>query len=62
MRSIRGEGRKLIWASDGRHELYDLEADPTEQVNLAAERPEQLAELRRLLLGFHAGRMDMIDP
>ncbi|MCH7780538.1 MAG: hypothetical protein IH848_06805, partial [Acidobacteria bacterium] len=45
----------------GRHELYDLEVDPTEQVNLAAERPVRLTELRRLLLGFHAGRMDMID-
>lgn len=61
LRSIRGEGFKLIWTSDGRHELYDLEVDPAEQVNLAAERPVQLAELRRLLLGFHAGRMDMID-
>jgi len=29
-------GRKLIWASDGRHRLYDLAVDPGELTDLAA--------------------------
>jgi arylsulfatase A-like enzyme len=29
-------GRKLIWASDGRHRLYDLSSDPGEDSDLAA--------------------------
>ncbi len=36
---------KLIWASDGRHELYDLAQDPEELVDLAATDPERLAAL-----------------
>jgi arylsulfatase A-like enzyme len=35
-------------------ELYDVEADPTEQRNLAAERPEVLAELREEVERFVA--------
>ena len=31
---VRDDGRKLIWASDGRHEEYDLRADPFEQRSL----------------------------
>jgi arylsulfatase A-like enzyme len=61
LKAIRGDRYKLIWATDGRHELYDLQNDPFEQVNLAGEDPELLAELRRRLLSFHAGRLDMID-
>lgn len=34
--------------------LFDLNADPTEQVNLATERPEKLAELTALLDAHHA--------
>jgi arylsulfatase A-like enzyme len=33
----------------GRTELYDLEADPQERVNLAASRPEKVAELQGLI-------------
>jgi len=33
--------------------LYDLRTDPTEQVDLAASRPEKLAELRALLDGWN---------
>ena len=36
---------KLIWASDGSHELYDLEADPNEERDLAASDPERLETL-----------------
>jgi arylsulfatase A-like enzyme/predicted neuraminidase len=38
-----------------RRELYDLEADPGERRDLAAERPELAEELRRLALDWYAG-------
>lgn len=31
---VHDDGHKLIWASDGAHEAYDLTADPTEARNL----------------------------
>jgi arylsulfatase A-like enzyme len=34
---------KLIWSSDGRHELYDLRADPLETRNLAEDAPGLVA-------------------
>ncbi|HVS08466.1 MAG TPA: sulfatase [Planctomycetota bacterium] len=40
---------KLIRSSDGDHELYDLAADPGEQANLFAERPELAERLLRAL-------------
>jgi arylsulfatase A-like enzyme len=43
---------KLIWASDGRHELYDLSVDPTELRNLASERAQRLDELQKELGSF----------
>ena len=45
-RTLREGHLKLIWRDDGRHELYDLAADPGEQRNLADVDP---ATLRRLL-------------
>ena len=33
----------------GRKWLFDLRADPTEQVDLSSERPDKLAELERAL-------------
>jgi arylsulfatase A-like enzyme len=33
LRSINVGGTKLIWASEGQQEAYDLSADPTESVN-----------------------------
>ena len=40
---------KLVWSSDGSRWLYDLESDPGEQRNLAAERPDIVAELERVV-------------
>jgi arylsulfatase A-like enzyme len=40
LKSLRRGGLKLVWASDGRHELYDLSTDPWETRNLIAERAE----------------------
>jgi arylsulfatase A-like enzyme len=39
----------------GRTELYDLGADPREQVNLATREPARVGELRRLILQRFAG-------
>jgi arylsulfatase A-like enzyme len=40
------DGRhKLIWGSDGRHELYDLFADPQESRSLFAEQTELAGRL-----------------
>jgi len=44
---------KRIHSSDGSHELYDIDADPREQRNLSAERPE----LARALDAALAGRL-----
>ncbi len=38
LRSVEIDGMRLIWSSDGRHELFDLRSDPHELRNLAANR------------------------
>jgi arylsulfatase A-like enzyme len=44
---IRRDNYKLIeFFSDGRFELYDLEADPGEQVNLASAMPDLVQSMR----------------
>jgi arylsulfatase A-like enzyme len=45
--SVQRGALKLVWGSDGSRWLYDLESDPGEQRNLAAERPDVVAELER---------------
>lgn len=54
LRAMHVNRMKYIWASDGRDELYDLDADPDELVNLAALRTDDLAALRELLLATMA--------
>jgi arylsulfatase A-like enzyme len=49
LKTVRTQDHKLIWASDGRHELYDVRRDPGETVNLYSERPELAERLLRLL-------------
>jgi arylsulfatase A-like enzyme len=44
-KAIYGQGFKLIWSSDGKHELYHLGDDPAEQANLY----EQRADVREYL-------------
>jgi arylsulfatase A-like enzyme len=43
--ALQAGGAKLVWASDGRHELYDLGSDPGEGVDLAAADPHETAAL-----------------
>lgn len=43
---------KLIWSSDQRHELYDVQADPREARNLLPGAPEVADELLRELDDF----------
>ena len=45
--SVQRGALKLVWSSDGSRWLYDLESDPGERRNLAAERPDLVAELER---------------
>ncbi len=47
IRSLLAGGMKLIWGSDGRHELYDLARDPLERRNLADD-PAHRGERVRL--------------
>jgi arylsulfatase A-like enzyme len=50
LRALRSnDGWKLIWGSNGRHELYDLGVDRDERANRAAEEPARVAELTRRL-------------
>jgi arylsulfatase A-like enzyme len=45
LQAIVARGQKLIRGDDGLRELYDLAADPTERVDLAAQRPTAPLEL-----------------
>lgn len=46
--SVEADGMKYLWASDGRHELYDLTADPNELSNLVEARPQVVRELEEV--------------
>lgn len=49
LRAIRTATHKFIWSSNGRHELYDLVADPAEAHNVVHEQPDLAATLSRQL-------------
>jgi arylsulfatase A-like enzyme len=55
LQTVRTFDHKLIWASDGRHELYDLRVDPEETNNLIQERPGVRAELMEQLQDWQKG-------
>ena len=54
LRSVEHGGLRLIWGSDGQHELFDLRGDPREVVDLAGspERADREARLHELLEEF----------
>ena len=43
--ALRHSGYKIQWGSDGRHALYNIDTDPGETDDLAAEEPERLREM-----------------
>ena len=45
LRALEVGNLRLIWSSDGRHELYDVAADPGEERNLFEARPERAREM-----------------
>ncbi len=47
---LRVGSLKYVRGSDGSEELFDVASDPKELKNLAAERPDDLARMRALLL------------
>jgi arylsulfatase A-like enzyme len=54
-RAVRFDRFKYIrWTMSGKEELYDLEADPGEKIDLAKASPAGLREGRRLLADFEA--------
>ena len=48
--SVERNGLKFIWSSDGRHELYDIKADPGETRNIVMERLEDTRTLMRAVI------------
>jgi hypothetical protein len=55
LKSIKQGDWKLIWSSDGRHELFDLAADPGETTNLMEREPERGRKMETELQAFLAG-------
>lgn len=49
LKSLRTDRFKFIWANDGTHELYDLEQDPAESVNLVGAQPQTAERLQTTL-------------
>jgi arylsulfatase A-like enzyme len=54
LRSLRHGGWKLV-ERPGRTDLFDLRNDPDENRNLAASRPDKLAEMRSSLAALRSG-------
>ena len=48
--SVRGDRKYIVSSFGGTEELYDLAGDPTEKIDLAQERAEDVAALRRDML------------
>jgi arylsulfatase A-like enzyme len=66
LRSIQNGSMKLIWGSNGRHELYRIDQDPTESANLLLTNPdhpakqELLTRLTQMVDSYHGDRP--LDP
>lgn len=52
LRSYRTATHKLIWSSDGRHELYDIRYDIAEHHNIIAEDPGLANQLQHALESY----------
>ena len=51
-----GDWKLQVNGKQGKVWLHDLRADPTERANLAASRPDKVAELKALLARHQQGR------
>ena len=49
LRAYQTTQEKLVWASDGWHEFYDLEADPAESQNIYQSHDQRVSEAERKL-------------
>lgn len=61
LRSYRTNTHKLIWSSNGRHELYDLKDDPGETKNLIQTDAQTAARLQSKL-NHWLGSFDRTEP
>ena len=61
IRSIRVGDDKLIWASDGRHELYQTARDPGETDDLIGREPQRARDLEARLAEIVDGLAREID-
>jgi len=55
-----GDWKLQIEEKRGKAWLYNLANDPTEQLNLAEDRPEKLAELQSILDAHHANAVSTL--
>jgi arylsulfatase A-like enzyme len=58
LRAVWSDGHKFIWASDGRHELFELGPDPAERADRLAAAPEQAREWLALLERERSGWLE----
>ena len=52
--TFRTDPYKLIVGTDGSAQLYHLEEDPTEQIDLASQEPERVRQLKKALAAYWA--------
>jgi arylsulfatase A-like enzyme len=65
IRSIRVGNHKLVWGSDGRNELYDLDSDPDEGDDRIEREPELARTLESRLRSFaarHGAEAERLPP
>ena len=62
-RTVLDQGWKLIASERPRKDwLFDLNTDPTEKLNVAATRPDKLAQMKAQLAAHHAGMPPPLWP
>jgi arylsulfatase A-like enzyme len=62
LRALTDEPYKLIWGSDGRSELYDLDADPLEERDLSGERLDLALRLGTAMQSYTDGLARCAPP
>jgi arylsulfatase A-like enzyme len=49
LKSVQSADWKFIWATDGTRELYSIQNDPYEKINLAQSNPEEVKKMEAVL-------------